>query len=85
VESLIKQFAATSQNSGGNAAFIEDLYESYLADPGSVGADWKAYFDGMANRADMPHSAAMARIQQAAKHAGRSNGAAGPPSVASDA
>jgi len=26
VESLIKQFAATSQNSGGNAAFIEDLY-----------------------------------------------------------
>ncbi|HTA64377.1 MAG TPA: 2-oxoglutarate dehydrogenase E1 component [Xanthomonadaceae bacterium] len=85
MESLIKQFAATSQNSGGNAAFIEDLYESYLADPGSVGADWKAYFDGMANRADMPHSAAMVRIQQAAKQAGRSNGAAGPPSVASDA
>jgi 2-oxoglutarate dehydrogenase E1 component len=85
VESLIKQFAATSQNSGGNAGYIEDLYESYLADPASVGADWKAYFDGMANRADLPHSAAMERIVQAAKHAGRANGAAGPAVVVTDA
>ena len=85
MESLIKQFAATSQNSGGNAAYIEDLYESYLADPNSVGADWKAYFDGMANRADVPHSAAMARIVEAGKHAGRTNGVAGPAVVVSDA
>jgi 2-oxoglutarate dehydrogenase E1 component len=81
VQSLIQQFAATSQNSGGNAAYIEELYESYLADPSSVGADWKAYFDGIANRADVPHSAAMARIQEAAKHAGRAT----TPSVAGDA
>ncbi len=68
MESLIKQFAATSQNSGGNAAFIEDLYERYLADPASVGADWKSYFDALKGReADVPHSEAMARIQQAAK------------------
>jgi 2-oxoglutarate dehydrogenase E1 component len=67
VDSLIKQFAATSQNSGGNAAFIEDLYEHYLADPASVGADWKAYFDGLKGHAsDVPHSAAMERIQEAA-------------------
>ncbi|HEV2607053.1 MAG TPA: thiamine pyrophosphate-dependent enzyme, partial [Xanthomonadaceae bacterium] len=74
MESLIKQFAATSQNSGGNAAFIEDLYKLYLADPASVGADWKSYFDGLKGRAaDVPHSAAMARIQQAARSAGRTS------------
>jgi 2-oxoglutarate dehydrogenase E1 component len=74
VDSLIKQFSETSQNSGGNAAFIEDLYEQYLADPSRVGTDWKAYFDGLkGHEADVPHSAVMARIQQAAK----TNGSAG--------
>lgn len=28
----------------GNAAFVEDLYENYLADPTSVGQDWQDYF-----------------------------------------
>ncbi|MBS0212777.1 MAG: 2-oxoglutarate dehydrogenase E1 component [Proteobacteria bacterium] len=85
MDSLIQQFASTSQNSGGNAAYIEDLYESYLADPSSVGADWKAWFDGFANRADVSHTAAMARIVEASRHAGRTNGAAGPAVVVSDA
>ncbi|MBS0462813.1 MAG: 2-oxoglutarate dehydrogenase E1 component [Proteobacteria bacterium] len=85
VESLIQQFAATSQNSGVNAGYIEALYESYLTDPGSVGADWKAYFDGLHGHGDVPHAAVMARIVEAAKHAGRGNGAAGPALVASDA
>ncbi|MEO7478942.1 MAG: 2-oxoglutarate dehydrogenase E1 component [Lysobacteraceae bacterium] len=77
MDSLIKQFAATSQNSGGNAAYIEDLYEHYLADPTSVGADWKNYFDALkGHEADVPHSAAMARIAQAAKSAGRGVAAA---------
>jgi 2-oxoglutarate dehydrogenase E1 component len=69
VDSLIKQFSETSQNSGGNAAYIEDLYEQYLADPARVGADWKTYFDGLKGHeaGDVPHSAVMARIQQAAK------------------
>ena len=68
MDSLIKQFAATSQISGGNAAYVEDLYERYLADPASVGSDWKTYFDGLKGReaGDVPHSAVMARIQQAA-------------------
>jgi len=28
----------------GNAAFIEDLYESYLRDPSSVSEEWREYF-----------------------------------------
>ena len=31
--------------SGGNAAFIEGLYEAYLADPQSVDPEWRSYFD----------------------------------------
>ena len=79
MDSLIKQFSETSQISGGNAAFIEELYEQYLADPTRVGADWKTYFDALKGReaGDVPHSAAMARMQQAARTNGRRPGASG--------
>ena len=44
-----------------NASFIEDLYESYLTDPGSIDAGWRQYFDdlqnsGKAGSRDVPHS-----------------------------
>ncbi|WP_022975193.1 2-oxoglutarate dehydrogenase E1 component [Nevskia ramosa] len=32
---------------GANAAYIEDLYEQYLDDPGQVDAAWRAYFRGV--------------------------------------
>lgn len=69
VDSLIKQFKQTSQLAGGNAAFIEDLYEQYLVDPAAVPAQWKSYFDGLQGReaGDVPHSAVMARVQAAAR------------------
>jgi 2-oxoglutarate dehydrogenase E1 component len=68
VDSLIKLFSQTSQLSGGNAGFIEDLYEQYLLDPDSVGPKWKSYFDGLQGReaGDVPHSAVMAQVQRAA-------------------
>ncbi|MCD0175914.1 2-oxoglutarate dehydrogenase E1 component [Deinococcus sp. 14RED07] len=48
--------------SGGNAAFIEGLYEAYLADPQSVDPEWRSYFDELRGGAqETPHSA----IQQA--------------------
>jgi 2-oxoglutarate dehydrogenase E1 component len=33
---------------GGNAQYIAELYDQYLADPASVGADWQAFFAGFA-------------------------------------
>lgn len=63
MDSLIKKFAQTSQLSGGNAGFIEDLYEQYLRDPASVDAKWQTYFAGMGGQGDVPHSDAMARVQ----------------------
>ncbi len=76
MDSLIKQFRQTSQLAGGNAAFIEDLYEQYLVDPDSIPAQWKTYFDGFQGReaGDVPHSAVMARVQAAAKAGGGSGG-----------
>jgi 2-oxoglutarate dehydrogenase E1 component len=69
VDSLIKQFKQTSQLAGGNAAFLEDLYEQYLADAASVPPQWKSYFDGFKGReaGDVPHSAVMAQVQAAAR------------------
>ena len=36
---------------GGNADFLEALYEQYLSDPTSVPAQWRTYFDGLGPRA----------------------------------
>ena len=42
--STYKELKANSGISGGNAAFIEALYEDYLADPVSVSEQWQRYF-----------------------------------------
>ncbi|WP_257388862.1 2-oxoglutarate dehydrogenase E1 component [Tahibacter caeni] len=68
---LIQFFSETSQLSGGNAAFIEDLYESWLRDPTTVSPEWQRYFDGFKGRGDRPHSDAIARIAAAQKLNGR--------------
>ncbi|HOV58054.1 MAG TPA: 2-oxoglutarate dehydrogenase E1 component [Rhodanobacteraceae bacterium] len=83
---LLQQFRETSQLSGGNAAFIEDLYEAWLRDPTAVGAQWHAYFDAFKGRAagDTPHSDAIARIEAAQKRNGRGQAGAAAP-AASDA
>jgi 2-oxoglutarate dehydrogenase E1 component len=66
---LLQQFAASSQLSGGNAAFVEELYENYLRDPNAIDAEWRKYFDTFRGReaGDVPHSDAIARIEQAQK------------------
>ncbi len=42
---VMRQQLASSYLFGGNAPFIEELYERYLADPGSVPEQWREYFD----------------------------------------
>src|SRR5688500_5557794 len=72
VDSLLKQFAQSSQL-GANAAYIEDLYEQYLVSPDTVGPKWKTYFDGLKGReaGDVPHSAVIDQIAEAARQAAR--------------
>src|SRR3954462_6571273 len=45
--SVMRQFLDNSYLFGGNAPFIEDLYEKYLANPQSVPDEWRDYFDKM--------------------------------------
>ena len=34
--------------SGGNAPYVENLYEIYLRNPAAVGTQWRAFFDALA-------------------------------------
>ena len=45
-ESLADQLAATALF-GGNADFIEELYDRFLEDPKSVDPGWSRYFQGL--------------------------------------
>ena len=73
VDSLIQRFSRSSHISGGNAAFVEELYEQYLVDPDSVDPKWKTYFDSLKGReaGDVPHSVVIDGIRDAARQAGR--------------
>ena len=42
-----QELEQTSFLYGGNGSFIEDLYGRYLADPASVDASWRAYFEDL--------------------------------------
>ena len=72
VDSLLKQFAQTSQL-GANGAYVEDLYEQYLVAPDSVGPKWQQYFDGLKGReaGDVPHSVVIEQIAEAGRLAAR--------------
>ena len=42
-----EQFLATSFLDGANAAYIEQLYAQYEANPASVGEEWQAFFKAL--------------------------------------
>ncbi len=44
---MMKAFLSNSYLFGGNAPYVEELYESYLNNPGSVPEQWRQYFDTM--------------------------------------
>jgi 2-oxoglutarate dehydrogenase E1 component len=56
---------------GGNAPFVEELYESYLANPGSVPDAWRTYFESLQHlpgaAADVAHAPVVASFAELAK------------------
>ncbi|MGE5143810.1 MAG: 2-oxoglutarate dehydrogenase E1 component [Acidobacteriota bacterium] len=67
--SVMQQYEATSALFGANAPFIEEQYEIYLADPGAVSADWRAYFDALRDGApDVAHAPVIDSFIQLAKN-----------------
>ena len=57
---LNQVFAETSFLYGSNAAYIEELHEKWANDPGSVSAEWKAFFDQLRDNADSVKASASA-------------------------
>ncbi|MGA0612604.1 2-oxoglutarate dehydrogenase E1 component [Caldimonas sp. KR1-144] len=46
---MMQQYRANSYLFGGNAPYVEELYEAYLDNPGSVPDNWRSYFDALQN------------------------------------
>jgi len=71
----MQQYNANSYLFGGNAPYVEELYEAYLDNPSSVPENWRAYFDQMqhvpavdgSNRPDVAHSSVVASFAERAK------------------
>lgn len=44
---MMQQYRLNSYLFGGNAPYVEELYEAYLDNPGSVPDNWRDYFDAL--------------------------------------
>ena len=63
---------------GGNAPYVEEMYENYLANPGSVPDTWREYFDALqhvpatdgSNAKDVPHLPVVNAFAERAKAGG---------------
>ena len=63
---------------GGNAPYVEEMYENYLANPGSVPDNWREYFDALqnvpavdgSNAKDVPHLPVINAFAERAKQGG---------------
>ena len=72
---MMQQLSANSYLSGGNAPYVEELYEAYLNNPGSVPDNWRAYFDALqhvpavdgSNKPDVAHASVIASFAERAK------------------
>ncbi len=47
--SVYQAYQANTYLFGGNAPYVEEMYENYLANPGSVPDSWRDYFDALQN------------------------------------
>jgi len=74
-------YAAYSGNThlfGGNGPYVEEMYENYLANPGSVPDSWRDYFDALqhvpavdgSNAKDVPHLPVINAFAERAKAGG---------------
>ena len=66
---VMQELETTSTLFGANVPFIEELYEKYLADPGSVSGEWRAYFDELrGDAADVSHAPVVESFRELARN-----------------
>ncbi|MFM1908136.1 MAG: 2-oxoglutarate dehydrogenase component, partial [Pseudomonadota bacterium] len=76
--SIYGAYASNTYLFGGNAPYVEEMYENYLANPGSVPDSWRDYFDSMqylpavdgSNAKDVPHMPVINAFAERAKAGG---------------
>jgi 2-oxoglutarate dehydrogenase E1 component len=72
---MMEQNRSNSYLFGGNAPYVEEMYEAYLENPGSVPETWRAYFDALqhvpaadgSDSRDVPHAPVIESFAQRAK------------------
>ena len=72
---MMQSYRGSSYLFGGNAPYVEELYESYLLDPTSVAQHWRDYFDNVvqvpaadgSNGRDIAHAPIVASFAERAK------------------
>lgn len=72
---MMQQYRSNSYLFGGNAPYVEEMYEAYLDNPGSVPDNWRSYFDALqhvpatdgSNARDVAHAPVVESFAQRAK------------------
>ncbi|MDP3669604.1 MAG: 2-oxoglutarate dehydrogenase E1 component [Telluria sp.] len=72
---MMQESRANSYLFGGNAPYVEEMYEAYLDNPGSVPDNWRKYFDALqhvpaadgSNSRDVAHAPVVESFAQRAK------------------
>ncbi len=75
---VYQAYQANTYLFGGNAPYVEEMYENYLANPGSVPDTWRDYFDALqnvpavdgSNSKDVAHQPVIDAFAQRAKAGG---------------
>ena len=76
--SVYQAYQANTYLFGGNAPYVEEMYENYLANPGGVPDSWRDYFDALqhvpaadgSNAKDVPHLPVINAFAERAKQGG---------------
>lgn len=89
-ESIMEQQWRTSLLQGGNLAYVEDLFDTYLKDPNSVPEEWRRYFDQLPgipgdHRPDVPHRDIREQFRYISQNQRRYSPSQGAPSSISNA
>ena len=72
---MMQQYRSNSYLFGGNAPYVEEMYEQYLDNPGAVPDNWRAYFDALqhvpavdgTDKRDVAHAPVIESFAQRAK------------------
>jgi 2-oxoglutarate dehydrogenase E1 component len=76
--SVYSAYSGNTHLFGGNTPYVEEMYENYLANPGSVPDSWRDYFDALqhvpavdgTNAKDVPHLPVINAFAERAKSGG---------------